>query len=564
MCDLYSGLFFEAMMDFISSSEKMVPASADLESQAIDRICDLLKIAKLEITFEVAETSNRLFMHNDIFSLFSRDNWDEDNFLEFLKRNADKSTFNFYVYPYKGGEPWNDEYKNMISAFISQLYIVKDRARIAETAEKFAVMDSEMNLYNLRYLMGTMGKMFANGEIRDYSACRFNIAGLGVINAKIGRSGGTAVMQKYVYGLKNLIGEDGFITRLGGDNFIALFKKSRINEVMAHLCGTAVPVEVRGIDEIFVSAHSGYFIVDDYCRGSYEMMEGLIAAEIAARINKIPYAVFDSELKKRTEAKKMLESLFYNAVDNEEFLVYYQPKVNLTDFSLSGAEALCRWKHNGELIQPFRFIPILEQSHNICILDFYVLEHVCRDIRKWLDNGIPLVKVSVNLSRMHLGDERLSERIVEIIDKYSVPHEYIEIELTETTTDVNFKELKNVVSSLHNLGISTSVDDFGVGYSSLNLIRDLPWNVLKIDKSFLPEENDENKGSKEIMLKYVISMAQELGLECIVEGVETMQQVELLKSCSCFRAQGYFFDKPLPVNVFENRLCDSGRYIPED
>lgn len=285
-------------------------------------------------------------------------------------------------------------------------------------------------------------------------------------------------------------------------------------------------------------------------------------AEIASRSNRLaPYSEFNEELKKRVEQKKLLESLFFDAVDKEEFLVYYQPKVNLTNYTISGAEALCRWRHNGELVPPIRFIPILEQSHNICVLDFYMLEHVCRDMRSWIDEGLPLVKISVNLSRMHLGDDKLAERITAIIDKYDIPHKYIEIELTETTTDVDFRELKKVVSALHNAEISTSVDDFGVGYSSLNLIRDLPWNVLKIDKSFLPEDSDDNKKAKRVMLKYVISMAQELGLECIVEGVESPAQVELLKNCSCFRAQGFLFDKPLPVEVFTQKLRSGGHYM---
>lgn len=565
MSNLFFNFFSEAMAELSLNSEKLMPAGKKPETEnAVKRICDLLKIARLEIVFQIAETSNKMFMHNEDFTLFSRDGWDEEKPLTIIKQNEDDSVYRFHVYPYRNSGEWTEDYEHMINFFVSQLYIINDRARIAAAAEKYSITDNEMELYNLRYLMGFMRARFASGEIREYCACRFNIVNMSVINSKIGRSGGTEVMKRFVYGLKELIGADGFISRLGGDNFIALFKKGRMNEVIDYLSGHVVPTEFRGIDSISVSAHAGYYIVDEYCRRSHEIMEAIIAAEIAARINKTPYAVFDSELKKRTEAKKTLEGLFYDAIDNEEFLVYYQPKVNLKSYTLSGAEALCRWQHNGELILPFRFIPILEQSHNICILDFYILEHVCKDIRRWIDSGMPVVKVSVNLSRMHLGDERLAERIMDTIDRYNIPHEYIEIELTETTTDVNFKELKKIVSSLHKLGISTSVDDFGVGYSSLNLIRDLPWNVLKIDKSFLPCDTDENKSGKEIMLKYVISMAQELGLECIVEGVESLRQVELLKGFGCFRAQGFFFDKPLPVDVFENRLTDSTVYIPEE
>ncbi len=245
--------------------------------------------------------------------------------------------------------------------------------------------------------------------------------------------------------------------------------------------------------------------------------------------------------------------MFPAALENEEFEAFYQPKVALKDYTLAGAEALCRWFHGGRMVMPGKFIPVFERTKAVTILDFYMLERVCKDIRKWLDEGKKIVKVSVNFSRRHLGDMNLLEHILEIVDRYQVPHEYIEIELTETTTDVDFKDLRQIVNGLQEAGISTSVDDFGMGYSSLNLIKELPWNVLKIDRSLLqPIAVGEENGS--IMLRHVISMAQEMGLECLVEGVETAEQVKFLKQQSCFLAQGFFFDKPLPREEFEKRL----------
>ena len=179
-----------------------------------------------------------------------------------------------------------------------------------------------------------------------------------------------------------------------------------------------------------------------------------------------------------------------------------------------------RWKHGDSFIFPDQFIPQLEQDGAICKLDFYMLDHVCQNLRHWLDQGHRLFKVSVNLSRAHLRDEKLVEMIVKTIDKHNVPHELIEIELTETTTDVGFAELRKVIDGLHEQMISTSVDDFGMGYSSMNLIRELPWDVLKIDKCFLPKS--ENDRRQYVMLKHIISLAQDIGLDTIVEGVETI------------------------------------------
>ena len=175
-------------------------------------------------------------------------------------------------------------------------------------------------------------------------------------------------------------------------------------------------------------------------------------------------------------------------------------------------------------------------------------------MKRWLNEGRHIVTVSVNLSRKHMADVDLEKHIIEVIDKYSVPHHYIEIELTETTSDVEFRDLKRVVGGLQWEGVSTSVDDFGVGYSSLKLLTDIPWDILKVDKSFLPLEEDNEKSNRSIMFSHVVSMAQQLGLECIAEGVETKQQVEILRQNKCRYAQGFFFDKPLPVKEFEEKL----------
>ena len=245
-------------------------------------------------------------------------------------------------------------------------------------------------------------------------------------------------------------------------------------------------------------------------------------------------------------------ALFPEALKNEEFLVYFQPKVSLRNYRLAGAEALVRWRHGESFIFPDQFIPTLEQDGAICELDFYMLDHVCANLRRWLDQGRRAIKVSVNLSRRHLRNDDLVERIIKTIDSHNVPHECIEIELTETTTDVGFADLRRVIDGLHAQMISTSVDDFGMGYSSMNLIRELPWDVLKIDKCFLPKS--ENDRRQYIMLKHIISLAQDIGLDTIVEGVETIEHVKMLKDNNCFLAQGYFFDKPLPIEEFEKRL----------
>lgn len=416
--------------------------------------------------------------------------------------------------------------------------------------------DTILGIYNHDYYMRRVEEIIQQGEIHRYIACYFNLKHFSVINQKLGRDQGTNIMRLYASRLQEELGEDGIVCRITGDSFCMLFLREKLALVMNYLERISVYYEPGTEAHVTVEARSGYYDIqeEENCTKASDVMDRItLAYHVVNGSSHDSYIFYDDAMLQRQTEANQIENEFQDALDKEEFLVYYQPKVNLRNYSLAGAEALCRWKHDKNLIPPFRFIPILEKSHAICQLDFYMLEHVCKDIRQWLDEGKGAVCVSVNFSRQHMGDSDLPSHILEIIDRYHIPHEYIEIELTETTTDVEFIELKRIVEHLQSQGIYTAVDDFGVGYSSLNLIREISWDVLKIDKSFLPITVDP-MDQKYVMFKYLVAMAQNLGLECIVEGVETIEHVKVLKENNCFLAQGFYFDKPLPKEEFETRL----------
>ncbi len=195
----------------------------------------------------------------------------------------------------------------------------------------------------------------------------------------------------------------------------------------------------------------------------------------------------------------------------------------------------------GRIVPPMEFIPILELNSLISKLDFYMLDHVCADIRRWLDEGKDVVRVSVNFSRKNLIDADLVKGIINVIDSHNVPHE------------IHFNDLRCVVNSLREKGVFVTVDDFGVGYSSINLIREVPWDVLKVDKGFVPEKmDDDNIANK--LFAHVVGIVHDIGIECVIEGVETKEQLEIIKKNDCRIVQGYYFDKPLPKTDFEERL----------
>lgn len=467
------------------------------------------------------------------------------------------------VYAKDGGGAWTQWQETEIAALVDTIFSYHGKIRTGRIAERLTFWDMDFALPNLRYYMRTIAEKIAKKQLIGYVACVYNLKRFSVVNELVGRDAGTQIMIRYAKGLEAMYDSDELVCHLGGDNFLTLFRADKLEMVQNYFRGVPVVYDELSGESVSVSATAGFYVISDLTgiHGPDDVMEGAYASSnMARKSDKTDIVFWNEQIREKQFQKKKIEDMFPTSLQNEEFKVYYQPKFSLEDeYRLVGAEALCRWVHDGKMIYPDQFIPILEQSINICKLDFYMLDHVCRDIKRWLDTGEKVVKVSVNLSRKHLTDQNLLTHILEIIDGNEIPHEYIEIELTETTTDVDFKDLKRVASGLHECGISTSVDDFGMGYSSLNLIRDVSWDVLKVDKSFLPETEDSNDDNtkKGIMLKYVIKMAQELGLQCIVEGVETEEHIQLLKKNNCYLAQGYYFDKPLPVEIFEKRLSDN-------
>lgn len=434
------------------------------------------------------------------------------------------------------------------------------RNRLQVIAEELAFYD-DMGFRNIRSFFRYLSWKSQPGDFDGKAAINYNLRHFALINEEYGRKGGDTALRNHFKCIENLIGESGIVSRLGGDAFVCICEQTDLPDLLEYLNEGIVVVDEHG-STARISCYAGVFYIPD----GYEvkvpndiMGKIMHAYQIAKSGTQGNIVFFSDMLMSDRERTRRIQNMFPAALSNSEFHVFYQPKVNIVTGEICGAEALCRWFHDGRIIPPIEFIPILEETSEICKLDFYILHRVCEHIRRWIDEGKKVVRVSVNLSRRHMTNPDLLDTIIDIIDKHNIPHEYIEIELTETTTDVEFKDLRRVVEGLQQQNICTSVDDFGMGYSSLNLIRVVPWNVLKVDKIFLPLDGESRDSTRSVMFKHVMAMAKELGLECIVEGVETPAQLELLRQNDCELAQGYLFDKPLPLEEFEKRL-DKKRY----
>ncbi|MCR5419105.1 MAG: EAL domain-containing protein [Lachnospiraceae bacterium] len=268
-------------------------------------------------------------------------------------------------------------------------------------------------------------------------------------------------------------------------------------------------------------------------------------------------AYFDEKLVEEQKWLDIVQEEQKKALDNEEFRVYYQPKYNPVTNDLSGAEALIRWESpTYGFLSPGRFIPIFEKNGFITEIDHYMLKHVAKDQKRWKDEGRPCVPVSVNISRAHFVESNLAEQIRDMVDAEGTPHDLIELELTESAFFDDKNAIIRTIRKLKEYGFTVSMDDFGSGYSSLNSLKDMPLDVLKLDAEFFRGDNTGERG--EIVVKEALKLAKALNMRTVAEGVEISEQVDFLASQGCDMIQGYIFAKPMPGEEYKDMMGHKG------
>ncbi len=267
-------------------------------------------------------------------------------------------------------------------------------------------------------------------------------------------------------------------------------------------------------------------------------------------------AIYDNQVNETLIWNNHIKSELPTALENGDFLVYLQPKVDISSETLVGAEALIRWNYQGKgILAPYRFIPVFEEDGSIAKLDRFVFRSVCAKFCEWRDAGLPLLPISVNLSRVQLGSDQLTQELIGIARQYDVPTSLIDIELTESASFGNMKRLLQVMNALKQGGFKLSMDDFGTGYSSLSLLKDMPLDTLKLDKSFVDALDSENLEAREnVVVREIVTLSRALHIHCLAEGVEEKRQRDLLAVYGCDSIQGYYYSKPVPVSKYEEFL----------
>ncbi len=259
--------------------------------------------------------------------------------------------------------------------------------------------------------------------------------------------------------------------------------------------------------------------------------------------------LFDGVMADEIARETRLTASMHSALEAKEFIIYLQPKFSLTNRSIIGAEALVRWKHDGQILMPGEFVPYFERNGFITKVDMSVLEQVLIFQKKWLDCCGRAIPISVNLSRIHVTSDNVVEDIDKLVKSYRVPARLLEFELTETAFAENMPAIKRMLASLQRLGYMVSIDDFGSGYSSLSLLSSVPADIIKLDRSLLQKDGD--RFYSKVVVRHLIEMAHEMGFHVISEGIETEKQLAMLASMGCTMGQGYLFAKPMPTDEFE-------------
>lgn len=474
---------------------------------------------------------------------------------EFTSRKLDRIIIKVYS---RENFNWDSKASENIEFIMCLMATAFDRARMCELLNEAHTTDPMTGLLNADGFMQKGNQLINMGKAAAYTAFYFNLTNFKYVNKVISYQGGDRVLVLYTKKLCGNIEKDEVVGRLGGDNFVALIKNERVDNFLRFISKVKVDIDINGAyhEFVFGAVCGAYRIEKDINHMGRVMMNISTTYQAAREILHQPVVYCTPDMINNMTRGKEILMKFPTALANNEFLVYYQPKVELHSNKLAGAEALVRWRVGSEIVPPIQFLPMLERNGEICRLDFYVFETVCRDIRGWMDEKRDIPVISSNFSRWHLRDKDFVDELLRIADKYGVDHKYLEIEVTETTNIEEYSTLRDVVKKIKDNGLSVSIDDFGTGYSSLNMLKEVPVDVLKMDKSLLDQKNnpDELHANDKIMIKHIVGLASDMGIKVLSEGVETIEQREFLKNVGCDYIQGYLYDRPMPEEEFISRI----------
>ena len=400
-------------------------------------------------------------------------------------------------------------------------------------------------------------EMLAENPNADYVIAAWDIEKFKVINELYGTIIGDRILISFAERLTKLCdGSDGICARLESDHFVLCVPNQYVNSIRA--CAEEVMITGITLDEIIypVVIHIGMYMVDDHNVPVSTMCDraNLALDTVKGKYN-TRWAYYDKSLTQELINEQEIINQMQSALNNNEFYIVIQPIVDAITRKVVAGEALVRWKHPQKgIISPGIFIPVFEKNGFIANLDMFVCREVCKYLAENNKKGIPNVPISVNISRINFYNPNLGENILDITKEFNIDPRLVKIEITESAYNDNTYDLLSAMSEFKQIGFQVLMDDFGSGYSSLNMLKDVPVDVLKIDMKFM-EDLDSSERACNILFS-IIQMAKRLKMGIVAEGVETKNQYDMLKSMGCDSIQGYYFSRPLETDKYTEKLLE--------
>ena len=409
--------------------------------------------------------------------------------------------------------------------------------------------DRLTGLYSKDFFFSKVRERLQEDPEQDYCIVCANIENFKLFNDIFGVQAGDRLLQEVADIAKSMVGSTGFCGRFSADRFLCLQSREQEQQDRMNF-GQVTGLEPSPLLKSVVMRWGIYEITDRSIPVEQMCDRALLAANsIKGQYHQF-FAVYDDSLRDILLREQAITGAMEPALAGEQFVVYYQPKYSLNGEQIAGAEALVRWIHpEWGFMSPGEFIPLFEKNGFISRLDKYVWEKVCAQLHDWMDKGYALLPVSVNLSRADVFQGDVVDTLLRLTKKYGIDPSSLHLEITESAYAEKPDQIVRTVEELRGLGFVVEMDDFGSGYSSLNMLSQMSLDILKLDMKFI--QNEFAKPSAQSILGDVVSMAHRLHLGVVAEGVETQEQVQRLKAVGCDYVQGYYFAKPVPAAEFE-------------
>lgn len=428
-----------------------------------------------------------------------------------------------------------------------------------------AEYDVLTGIYNKDKFFRSTEEMLRENPERKFVCISFDINRFQLVNSFYGTKEGDRLLKHIARTLQKEFSKRKYITygRVEADIFACCMLYKDQEKVKSEIRRLNQRIRDYNLNFDIVTTYGIYMVKDNQMPANTIYDRSRLAARQVKGNYINSYAFYTEDLTKKLEDEQRITNEMNEALAEGQFVVYFQPKYNIRNNRLSGAEALVRWKHPKEgMVSPGLFIPVFERNGFVTKLDYYVWEQVCILLRKWMDQGITPRPISVNVSRVNLYNPKLVDMLCDLTEKYDLPRNLLQLELTESAYTDNPQVIKETMKRLHERGFIVLMDDFGSGYSSLNTLKDIQVDILKIDMKFF--EKSEIQGRGENITASVVRMAKWLHMPTIAEGVEEKEQVDFLRSIGCEFVQGYYFAKPMPADEYEKIAKENNVFMEKE